>query len=75
LLLHAIYHHPCGWDHVPNNAKIPQGESCMWGDYHLMEAALYLQRMIRGEPYYTFFTTDPGSLPGSAPGIPAENVS
>jgi hypothetical protein len=27
----------------------------MWGDYHLREAALYLQRILEGKPYYTFF--------------------
>jgi hypothetical protein len=27
----------------------------MWGDYHLVEAALYVRRIIRNEPYYTFF--------------------
>jgi hypothetical protein len=27
----------------------------MWGDYHLREAALYLQRVIQNEKYYTFF--------------------
>ena len=27
----------------------------MWGDYHARETALYLQRIIRDEPYYTFF--------------------
>jgi hypothetical protein len=27
----------------------------MWGDYHLREAALYLQRVIRDEPYLTFW--------------------
>jgi hypothetical protein len=27
----------------------------MWGDYHLVEAALYTQRLAAGEPYYTFF--------------------
>ena len=55
LLLHAIYHRPRGWDHIPEGAKIPCGESCMWGDYHLREVALYLQRLIRNETYYTFF--------------------
>jgi rhamnogalacturonyl hydrolase YesR len=55
LLLHAIYHRPNGWDHVPEGSKIPYGESCMWGDYHIREASLYLQRVIRQEPYYTFF--------------------
>ena len=27
----------------------------MWGDYHAREVALYLQRMINNETYYTFF--------------------
>jgi len=55
LLLHTIYHHPNGWDFVPENSKIPYGESCMWGDYHLREAALYLQKTINNQTYYTFF--------------------
>ncbi|HVT72064.1 MAG TPA: glycosyl hydrolase [Lacunisphaera sp.] len=55
LLLHAVYHRPNGWDHVPPGRKIPCGEACMWGDYHLREAALHLQRIIAGKPYYTFF--------------------
>lgn len=55
LLLHTVYHRPNGWDAVPDGAKIPSGESCMWGDYHIREAALYLQRLITEEPYYTFW--------------------
>ena len=55
LLLHSVYHQPRGWDHVPSGSTIPYGESCMWGDYHLLEAALYVQRVARGERYYTFF--------------------
>ncbi|MEP6949172.1 MAG: glycosyl hydrolase [Ginsengibacter sp.] len=55
LLLHSIYHRPNGWDHVPGGSKIPNGESSMWGDYHAREAALYLQRVINNETYYTFF--------------------
>ncbi len=55
LLLHTVYHRPNGWDHIPAGRKIPCGEACMWGDYHLREAALHLQRVIRGEKYYTFF--------------------
>lgn len=55
LLLHAVYHRPRGWDHLPEGSRSPSGESCLWGDYHLMEAALYVQRQLRGEPYYTFF--------------------
>ncbi len=27
----------------------------MWGDYHLRELALYLQRVATEGPYYTFF--------------------
>lgn len=56
LLLHSIYHRPNGWDYVPNGSAIPYGESCMWGDYHLREAALLVQRMIKHQPYYCFFT-------------------
>jgi len=55
LLLHSIYHRPNGWDHVPDRSKIPNGESSMWGDYHIREAALYLQRIINNGTYYTFF--------------------
>jgi len=55
LLLHSVYHRPNGWDHVPSGSKIPHGESSMWGDYHIREACLYLQRIIRKENYYTYF--------------------
>ncbi len=56
LLLHAVYHWPNGWDHVPKGARTPRGESCQWGDYHLREAALYVQRLAReGSPYLAFF--------------------
>jgi len=55
LLLHSIYHRPNGWDHVPAGSKIPNGESSMWGDYHLLEAALYVKRLAEAQPYYTFF--------------------
>jgi len=55
LLLHSVYHRPNGWDHVPEGRKVPCGESCMWGDYHLREAALYVQRVANGDPYLTFF--------------------
>jgi hypothetical protein len=55
LLLHAVYHRPNGWDHVPKGRRIPCGESCMWGDYHLRELALYLRRLAHDEPYYAFF--------------------
>ena len=55
LLLHSIYHRPNGWDHIPEGSKIPNGESSMWGDYHARELALYLQRIINNEKYYTFY--------------------
>ncbi len=55
LLLHTIYHQPNGWDYVPPGSKIPYGESCMWGDYHLREVTLYAQRLIKNETYYTFY--------------------
>ena len=56
LLLHTIYHRPRGWDHTPEGSKIPCGESCQWGDYHLRELALYLQRVASDEAeYYTFY--------------------
>lgn len=55
LLLHSIYHKPNGWDYIPDGSKIPYGESSMWGDYHAREVALYLQRVINNETYYTFF--------------------
>ena len=55
LLLHSIYHHSNGWDYVPKGSKIPNGESSMWGDYHIREVCLYLQRIIKDENYYTFF--------------------
>jgi unsaturated chondroitin disaccharide hydrolase len=55
LLLHSIYHQPNGWDYVPQGQKIACGESSMWGDYHLREVMLYLTKVIREEPYYTFF--------------------
>jgi unsaturated chondroitin disaccharide hydrolase len=55
LLLHSIYHRPNGWDFIPDGSKIPHGESSMWGDYHIREVALYLQRIINNENYYTYF--------------------
>jgi unsaturated chondroitin disaccharide hydrolase len=55
MILHSIYHRPNGWDHIPQKNKIPNGESSMWGDYHIREVCLYLQRIINNEKYYTFF--------------------
>jgi hypothetical protein len=54
-LLHSIYHHPNGWDYIPDGSNIPNGESSMWGDYHIRELMLYLQRIARNEKYYTFY--------------------
>ncbi len=56
LILHSVYHRPNGWDYVPPGRKIPCGESSMWGDYHAREAALFVQRVAREEPYLTFFS-------------------
>lgn len=55
LLLHSIYHEPNGWDHRPEAGKVAYGESSMWGDYHLIELGVYLQRRINGGPYLSFF--------------------
>ena len=59
LLLHTVYHRPKGWDPLPAGRSVPCGEACMWGDYHLREAALYVQRLANDEPYYTFFGPTP----------------
>ncbi|MBC6998471.1 glycoside hydrolase family 88 protein [Cytophaga sp. FL35] len=55
LLLHTIYHRPNGWDHIPEGSKIPNGEACMWGDYHARELAYYIQGMATESYYYTFY--------------------
>lgn len=55
LLLHSVYHRPNGWDHVPDGRKVPCGESSMWGDYHMREAALYAQRIAEDKPYLKFY--------------------
>ena len=55
LILHSIYHEPNGWDNVPAGQKIACNESSMWGDYHARELALYVQRIIDKDTYYTFF--------------------
>lgn len=55
LLLHSVYHRPNGWDHIPSGRKVPCGESSMWGDYHLREVSLYVQRLAESKPYLTFF--------------------
>jgi len=55
LLLHSVYHRPNGWDYVAPGQKVPNGESSMWGDYHLRELALLILREAKGLPYLTFF--------------------
>ena len=55
LLLHQIYHRPNGWDHVPKGRKVPCGESALWGDYHLLELAVLIQRLATRKPYLTFY--------------------
>jgi len=55
LLLHSVYHRPNGWDYIARGQKVPNGESSMWGDYHLRELGLLLLREARGEAYPTFF--------------------
>ena len=55
LLLHSVYHRPNGWDFMPPGRKVPCGESSMWGDYHLREAALYLKRVLEGKSYLAFW--------------------
>jgi unsaturated chondroitin disaccharide hydrolase len=59
LLLHSVYHRPNGWDCVAPRQNVPNGESSIWGDYHLRELALMILREIRKEPYMVFF--DPGA--------------
>jgi unsaturated chondroitin disaccharide hydrolase len=54
LLLHSVYHRPNGWDHVAPGSRVPRGESSMWGDYHLREAALYVERLANNGPYLAF---------------------
>lgn len=55
LLLHSVYHRPNGWDHVPEGSKVPCGESCMWGDYHLMELGVYIQRLAESTTYHKYY--------------------
>jgi hypothetical protein len=55
LLLHSVYHRPNGWDYIAPGQKVPNGESSMWGDYHLRELALLILREAKGEKCLTFF--------------------
>lgn len=63
LLLHTVYHRPNGWDYSPPGSMVPYGESCMWGDYHLLELAVYLKSLLyeedpSTEPYRFFVKGD-----------------
>jgi hypothetical protein len=59
LLLHSVYHRPNGWDYVPPLRKVPCGESSMWGDYHLLELGVLIQRLADpSKPYLTFFDAE-----------------
>ncbi len=44
-------------------SKVPCGESCMWGDYHLMELGVYLQRLARNGLYHKYFIGEQRNLP------------
>lgn len=55
LLLHSVYHRPKGWDHVAPGRRVPCEEASMWGDYHLREVALFVQRIATGNPYLIFW--------------------
>jgi len=55
LLLHSIYHWPNHWDHVPAGSKVANGESSMWGDYHLLELTNLIKRMGERGKYPTFY--------------------
>ncbi len=59
ILLHSIYHQPNRWDYVHPGQTVANGESCMWGDYHLVELAVMLQRETNRKGAQCFFT-----LPG-----------
>jgi hypothetical protein len=59
LLLHSVYHWPNGWDYMPRGASTARGEASQWGDYHAREAALYVQRLARDQPYLAFFASAP----------------
>jgi len=56
LILHAVYHRPNGWDTIPKGQQAPSGESCLWGDYHALELAMYVQRVAGNKPYYKFWS-------------------
>lgn len=55
LLLHSVYHRPMGWDYVAPGQHVPNGESSMWGDYHLRELALLILRAAEARPWLRFW--------------------
>jgi hypothetical protein len=57
LLLHSVYHRPNGWDRIAPGQAVPNGESSIWGDYHLRELALLIWRETDGECYPVFFAS------------------
>jgi unsaturated chondroitin disaccharide hydrolase len=64
ILLHTVYHRPNGWDYVPPGSAAPHGESCMWGDYHLLELAVMLKRENEGGRAQRFY--DIGEAEGTS---------
>ncbi|WP_455381377.1 hypothetical protein [Salinispira pacifica] len=66
ILLHSVYHRPNGWDHVRAGQEVPNGEACMWGDYHALELGVYIKRLIDGAPYLTFFAGTGRDVDGQA---------
>lgn len=64
ILLHAVYHRPNGWDATPAGTTVPAGESCQWGDYHLLELGLQIKRMAEGDSPYSFFACLDGGVKG-----------
>jgi len=55
LLLHSVYHRPNGWDYIQRGQQVPNGESSMWGDYHLRELAVMILKEAKKLPYPQFF--------------------
>jgi len=55
LLLHSVYHRPNNWDHIARGQKVPNGESSMWGDYHLLELGVLIGRLASRGKYPVFF--------------------
>ncbi len=66
LLLHAVYHYPNAWDRSADGSPVPHGESCLWGDYHLLELALWISRTARGRGGQRFFDIGPDPDGGGA---------